>query len=303
MSATHLSMVRRLRMVFLLSALLMLLAGAPSEVPSAAAATTVSGVERVSASTPDSSLSPKTVVAYCPVGKRVIGGGGRIDFGGDRNVAFTELRPVFRYDGTRDAYVATAAETPPGSSEQWDVDAYAICANPLTDMFMIGRTSSPSSTAVQTSLVGCPAVIGTGARISTSSGRVVLQAARPSGAGDRARASAHEVPSGYAGMWSVTAYAICTQTKPAGYTVVVGESSERMSQTSKSASAQCPSNRQLLSAGAAIANTPPGHVSLEEIDPQITFSQEVDAYAVENTPTNLNWGPLVATAVCAYGSS
>lgn len=298
MATMHPSIARRLSMVFLLSALLTLLSGALSGLASAAAVTTVSGVEQVHVSSPDNSLSPKTMVAYCPAGKRIIGGGGHIDFGGDRNPAFTELRPVFRYDGTRDAYVVTAAETPPGTTEEWDLDAVAICANPLPDMFMIGRTTSPSSSSVQNSAVGCPWVIGTGARISTASGRVVLQAALPLDPGSLARARAHEVPAGYSGTWSVTAYAICVPTRPAGYTIVVGHSSERMSESYKSASAQCPSDRKLLSSGAAITPTAPGHVSLATMMP--TSSQSMWASAVENTPTNLNWESILATAVCAY---
>jgi hypothetical protein len=195
----------------------------------------------------------------------------------------------------------TGAETPPGTTEGWELEAHAICADPLPGIFMVAYTTSPSSSSVQTASAGCPWVIGTGARISTASGRVVLQAARPLASGSHARARAHEVPAGYSGTWSVSAYAICMPTKPAGYTIVVGYSSERMSEPSKDASAQCPADRMLLSAGAAITPTAPGHVSLTEIF--LSPSQSVWASAVENTPTNQNWASIAATAICASGSS
>jgi hypothetical protein len=198
-------------MVFLLSALLTLLSGALSGVPSAGATTAsaVSGYQVVNSTTTFSnSLSPKTTRAICPLGKRVIGGGGAVyqpAVGYIQRTAFTELRPVFRYDGTRDAYVVTAAETPPGTTENWLVEAYAVCADLLPGMFMVAYTTSPSSSSVQTASAGCPWVIGTGGRISTSSGRVVLQTARTSPTGDFARVRAHEVADGYTGTWSVTA--------------------------------------------------------------------------------------------------
>jgi hypothetical protein len=119
MSASHLSIVRRLSIVFLLGTLLTLLSGALSGVPSAGATTAsaVSGYQVVyGPTTASNSLSPKTARAVCPPGKRVIGGGGAVyqpGVGYVRRMALTELRPVFRYDGTSDAYLATAAETPP----------------------------------------------------------------------------------------------------------------------------------------------------------------------------------------------
>jgi hypothetical protein len=199
-----------------------------------------------------SSLSPKTARAICPPGKRVIAGGGAIyqpGVGSIKRTALTELRPVFRYDGTNDAYVATAAETPPGTTENWLMAAYAVCADPLPGMFMVAYTTSPSSSSEQTASAGCPWVIGTGGRISTSSGRVVLQAVRPTATGDLARARAHEVAGGYTGTWSVTAYAVCVSTKPAGYEVVTERSSQRLSEPYKAVSVTCPYGKQALSPG------------------------------------------------------
>jgi hypothetical protein len=303
MATMHPSIARRLSMVFLLSALLTLLSGALSGVPAAGATTAsaVSGYQVVyGPETASNSLSPKTARAVCPLGKRVIGGGGAVyqpGVGSIQRTALTELRPVFRYDGTSDAYLATAAETPPGTTENWLVEAYAVCADPLPGMFMVAYTTSPSSSSVQTASAGCPWVIGTGGRISTSFGRVVLQTARPSPTGDFARVRAHEVPDGYTGTWSVTAYAVCVSTKPAGYEVVVGRSGQRLSEPYKSAIAMCPYGKNVLGPGGAISNTAPGNVSLQMILPYPSRSY-VDA--VENTPTNLNWDSIVATAVCAY---
>ena len=264
----------------------------------------VSGVQVVqSQPSASSSQSPKKAIVYCPAGKQVIGGGGKIsDFGATPwKPALTQLQPVRLYDGARDAYVVTAAETPPGTTTNWQVQAYAVCANPLPGLHIVSVSTTPSSSSVQATAASCSGgwVIGTGGKISTASGNVVLQVARPDIRGGIARVQAHEVATGYTGTWSVTSYAVCVPTQPAGYEVVFGESQARLSEAVKSAGASCSAGKRLLSLGAAITNTAPGNVSLYAIFPGGTGQQTV-ARAVENTLTSQNWDFIVATAVCAY---
>jgi hypothetical protein len=312
MSAIRLSIIRRLSMAILLSMVLTLLSGASRAVPSAEAAqpAAVSGVVLVVGQTGSNTSTPKTVSAICPNGKRVIGGGGSAEElgdpdggGGSRNQALTELRPLRFYDGTttRDAYMVTAAETPPGTTNAWWVTAYAVCADPLPGLNIVSATTTPSSDPMQATAASCGGgvAIGTGASVNTRTGNVVLQVARPSTTGASALAQAHEGAAGYTGNWSVTAYAVCVPTKPAGYQVVKGESTAWESQSSKIGSISCPSGTRLLSSGAAITNIAPGHVSLEGIIPR-TNDRRTYVWAVENTSYLPNWDYIVATAVCAY---
>jgi len=267
---------------------------------------TVKGVEVVkSPPSAGDSQSPKQMVAFCPSTKRLIGGGGElltVEIDGPRNdnPTLTELRPVRLYDGIRDAFVVTAAETTPGTDLYWKLRAYAVCADPLPGLHIVPAATTSSSSSVQATSASCLGqwVIGTGGRISTTSGGVALQVARPSSLGDIARVQAHEVAAGYAGTWYVTSYAICAPTKPTGYEVVFAGSPERSSQSKKTATATCPAGKQLLSTGAAITNTAPGNVSLQDIAPA-TVGEYGWATAVENTPTSLNWDLIVATAICA----
>jgi hypothetical protein len=311
MSVMHLSTVRRISMALLLSILLTLLSGAPRAVPSAEAAPTaaVSGVVLVVRESEHNSRTPKTLPADCPLGKRVIGGGGGaiefidVDDPGGANPALTELRPLSFYDGvtTRDSYSVSAAETPPGTTNDWWITAYAVCADPLPGLNIVSVSTTFSSRAIQATAVSCGGgvVIGTGARVSTRTGNVVLQVARPSHPGDSARAQGHEVAGGFIGHWSLTAYAVCVPTKPAGYEVVFAESNARLSESYKHGFAYCPSGKRLLSSGAAITNIAPGHVSLEGIIPR-TNDRRTYVWAVENTSYLPNWDYIVATAVCAY---
>jgi len=268
-----------------------------------APASAVSRPQTVSSRTSQTnSLSPKTMVVLCPPGKRVIGGGGWVQEIGDKThrLALTQLRPVRLFTSTQDGYAVTAAETTPGTTNNWWVQAYAICADPLPGLHIVAATTNPSSSAVQATAAVCPAgqrVIGTGGRISTSGGEVVLQVARASRPGDIARIQAHEDADGYASNWYVTSYAVCVNT-PARYEVVSKESTQRESETEKIALATCPPNTYLHGSGAAITNTAPGNVSLQGIYPY-SEARQTQALAVENTPTSQNWDFIVATAICA----
>ena len=276
----------------------------------AAPASAVPGLEMVrSPASATNSLPSKTVVAYCPPGKRVIGGGGWVQEIGPitRKPALTQLRPLEQYNGPRDAYMVTAAETTPGTTGDWWVQAYAMCANPLPGLHIVQATTSQSSQPMQATAAVCPSgerVIGTGARVSTSTGdsayvgEVVLQVARPSGPGDIARAQAHEDANDFPLPWSVTAYAICVAPPP-GYQIVFAESPARDSESTKLAFAPCPGGKRLHSSGAAITNVAPGNVSLQRIFPDLDGG-ETQALAVENTPTSVDWDFIVATAICAY---
>jgi hypothetical protein len=278
-----------------------------------APASAVPGVQRVSSPfVSNNSASPKTAVAYCPVNQRVIGGGGVVSQADDHDPppVLTGLRPVRLHGAvTTDAYVVTAAEVPtPRQTVKWSLRAHAMCADPLAGRHIISHRTSLSPLPKQATAAVCPngeRVIGTGGRISAPAGeaaldgRVVLQAARPSGSGDIARVQAHA--NGYPGTWSVTAYAICAP-PPAGYQVLFAESLSWQSEPDKTAGIlpgdACPLGTLLHSSGAAISSIAPGSVSLLSIFPS-TEGRRTVARAVENTPTPLNWDFIVATRICA----
>jgi hypothetical protein len=273
----------------------------------AQSAPVVQGLVKVQSPATSDSRPYKTEVATCPDGKKIVGGGGSTLAAGDEeNVALTRLEPSDNVDGTgADGYIATAAETAPGVSGDWWVQAYALCADassvPGWDL-NAAYTSTASDPKQQLS-VGCDnsgqKVLGTGARIgihSLGQGQVVLQQAAALFTGLRARAQAQEDGTGYAGQWWLGAYAICADT-PSGYEVVTGGSAAAQSETFKWAQASCSLGNQLLSAGAFTPVDVPGNVSLQTVYPSSTL-RKLQAYAVENTPTSLSWGVLSVRGIC-----
>jgi hypothetical protein len=84
----------------------------------------ISGLERREASNgPDS--TDKAVDVTCPTGKRVIGGGAKVIGAGVDNVAITEAWP----DSDGKTFHARAIEVSTGTTVNWTLTGYALCAN------------------------------------------------------------------------------------------------------------------------------------------------------------------------------
>ncbi len=257
------------------------------------------GVSYETAQSSSSREDRKQVVVQCPVGKQIIGGGARIVGDQKERVVLTALRPEIDATG-RHSYTAAATEVSTGTSSNWFLAAYAVCADPVPGHEIKFAATSFSSSSVKSTAAVCPAgkrVLGSGASIfaDDDTAQVGLTVARSSGPGDISRAQAHEHPSGYFGRWQLVAYAICAA-RPDGYEVIFASSSERESESVKEAVAVCPLGKQLLSAGSAISNRAPADVSLSYIFPTRAAAF---ALAVENRPTSNNWDFIVATAICA----
>jgi hypothetical protein len=269
-------------------------------------AAAVTGIEKVTGevSLVDSQQT-HTSRAVCPAGKYVIGGGGwafAVAAADSAKVTLVEMRPEHHTNGTRDAYVVTGSETTASMTGDWWVQAYAICASPSglsgykLESTNNGVTSSPVEMSTAAACLDGKRAIGGGARITNPGRDVALQMARASGSGDIFRAAAHEDPNGYSDDWTVDAYAICVN-QPSGYQVVTTASASSDSESEKLALAQCPAGKRVHGAGAATTNV--AGVSLQVVYPYGDLD-EVQAFAVENTPVSQDWDFIVAQAICAF---
>lgn len=273
----------------------------------AAPAAAVSGIEKVTSPlSPIDSQPTHTARAECPVGKWVTGGGGwafSVAAADSAKVTLVQLRPDHRTDGTRDSFVVTGSETTASMTGDWWVQAYAICASPsgLSGYGLVATHNSPTSSPVKVEARAACATgkraLGGGARIVSPGRDVALQVARASATGDIFRATAHEDANGYSGNWTLDAYAVCVN-QPAGYQVVTTASTQSDSEAEKIAFARCPAGKRVHGAGAAITDTAPGGVSLQVVYPSNALD-EVEAFAVENTPVSQDWDFIVAQAICA----
>jgi hypothetical protein len=83
-------------------------------------------VTYVTASSGPQSDTERTVIAFCPAGKEVLGGGVRIT-GASTKVVPIESAPEFNVAGARIGWSAAGRELS-SETENWTIQAYAICA-------------------------------------------------------------------------------------------------------------------------------------------------------------------------------
>jgi hypothetical protein len=245
----------------------------------------------------------KGVVAECPDGMRVIGGGGSVYDGGRRSVKLISLTP-YSYsdeDDLRDAFGAAAEAPHLTRSFEWRVSAYALCApdSSLRSHKVVGDyVSNSTSQPFVTASVRCPGgtvAYGSGAFVSTggvggglAAGEVGLQMTRTSGPMDIARAAARETL-GYGGAWSLSSYAICAE--PQGDIHVEGALSQ-----GPEVGASCPPGYQVHGPGGGGGLIDGGTAWLQKIVPRYPPTG-VDVALTK--PLNPSVGGMIAHFTCA----
>ena len=263
------------------------LAGTGSLLSPAAAA--VPGLQQVAVATPSDSTSPKFVTASCPAPKVLVGTGAHVANGAGE-VLIERIHPVST------AVRVSASEDENGFGGAWSLHAYAVCADQLAGHEIKTAASVSDSASVKGATAACTAgkqVLGTGATTANGAGQVRLTAVAP-GAG-AVSARAYEDETGYAGAWSVTAFAICANPLP-GHEIV-STASPSDSTNPKGITANCSAGKRVLGVGAATTGVFfAGEVAPTTLVPTGT-SATTRAYE-DQTLFAGNW-TLRAYAICA----
>ena len=150
--------------------------------------------------------SNKTVTVTCPTGKRTLGAGADIN-AGNGQVLFDDIRP----NAGLTAVTVQALEDETGYSGPWSVTAYAVCADAIAGLERVATTSALDSGADKVLFPSCPAgklATGLGADINAGTGQVLFSVFDVSSSG-AVLVEGTEDETGFAGPWSLTAYAIC----------------------------------------------------------------------------------------------
>jgi hypothetical protein len=247
----------------------------------------VPGLQRVQASSLNDSQPAKDRFAGCPAGKQLLGGGGRI-FPGNGQVTLDGITPNLN------GITARGFEDEDGTNLRWQVDSFAICANPIPGLVQVDKTSvkdlfSKGVTAQ------CPLgkeLIGSGAEMNGGQGIVVLDDIIPNTSLDQTEAFAM---TGRATKdpFSVTAHAICADPLPGLElkTATVGPNS-----FNQGVFISCSKGKQLLGLGGELTGAF-GLATMDDMTPNATLTG-VQISAKEVTPTVREWS-LKGYAICA----
>jgi hypothetical protein len=258
----------------------------------ATASASVPGIVRVDGpQTPTNTVASKTALATCPAGKQVVGVGGEIR-GGLGTVTMNRLEP----DPALKTVTVKADELDGDSANNWSVQAYAMCANPIPGSHLVSGARFSNGFSEAQARATCPTgekLLGLGGEIDqeTGPGTVVLTGMRlaASSLGD---VRAQERPAGDSANWRVTAHGICAPPLPGQ---IFGRNFGAIdSVDGKSRGIGCPAGMNLL--GGAGFTVGGGEVVLDDLRPSPTgFTvlgrEDGDGFAG-------NWG-LEADAICA----
>lgn len=267
----------------------------------AAPAAAATGLTQTHASSSFDSQPLKSAQASCPAGKQVISGNAVIIASPNRNeVRLIEMRPVHSNNGP-DGYFAKAHEVHAAYTGDWVLQVDAVCADRVPGLYLASGSGSLGSSTEQQAEAHCrvgEVVLGGGALVRNPGFEVDLRTVAPSLTGDRFTAQGGEDVDGYAGSWSMVAYAICAP-KPANYQVVVQPVGGPLNLDRKTQTAMCPSGTTPHGAGGAIDPAAPGGVGLEYVFVQPTGLQGTQALAVRPSDAVFDWGVFRVFAICA----
>lgn len=259
------------------------------------------GAQVISAITQFDSEPVKTATAFCPEGKRVTGGGGRIT--GPTHIVMTRLQPI--HTNNQDRFEVSAAEDEIGTGQTWSVQAFAVCADPLPQQEIVSTTVSDNGLSSQSAAARCPSdkrALSGGGRITGGQGQVHLSAVR--NAPTLTLTTGQEDSTGFAGSWTVTTYVVCAAIDPTK--LIFNTLASAVDSTSpKFVSTDCSGVAGFRVTGGGFAITAPdaaGEVVIQAVLPEVLIGgvpgTQVRVIARENNPTNEIWR-VSAGASCA----
>jgi hypothetical protein len=256
-----------------------------------AASAGVPGLVRVVDTSESDTFAVKIEDAPCPPGKRLVGAGGDIT-GGLGAVGMTLTPEPLSAE-------VFAVENQTGTTSNWFIRAYSICADPLPGLEIV-RAVGPSNSRNKHLTAACPAgkrLVGTGGSTSNIN-QVVMNALVPNPELTKVLVRGSEDDDGTDADWFLRAYAICANPLP-GLKLFAAPSALD-SAPSKFARATCLAGKALVGTGGEINGGPPaaGQVVLDDLTPNSPLTDVTVTGREDQDGTDGDWR-IHAYAICA----
>jgi hypothetical protein len=277
-----------------------LAAAAPAGAAPVAVPAAVTGIVLASNTSVGDKQPVKSIRADCPAGKKVVGGGGfPFLFSSDSGkVRLIELRPVHSNNGP-DGYVVVAMVLGQVPTDNWSLQANAVCADPIPGLYLNSGSGLLGSKPVQSAEATCragEAALGGGGLLRNPGFQADLRTVAPSATGDRFVVQGGEDVDGYANNWSVVAYTMCAP-RPAGYEVKTEVNQGNPTAPRKTFTGKCTVGKHLTGPGVSTDPAAPGGVGLADVFPQPNLTASQAAAEITQPPV-VAWGALQVHAVC-----
>jgi hypothetical protein len=275
------------------------LAGTLTAARAAPAAADVPDHEFVRHSGSPTSTSSRVTSAFCPVGKDLIGTGGRV-LGGGGNVLLESIVPDLDTDGV----VVSARENLAGTSSNWQVEAVAVCADDgsVPGMYLVDSVDTTSSGADEaaSTRANCDEgdqVLGVGFELSGAPGRLHLTTLMPTE--NSVVAVGHEDAAGTTAPWDVTVFGICAPLSNSQ--VHTDSNTSDTSSGSHWSTASCPDDFNVTSGGGTVYESgSSGHVTLYSFSPgSFEETDYATTSSLEPPPGTTGNSTLYSYVVCA----
>jgi hypothetical protein len=247
----------------------------------------VGGLERIVATSPtDSTNDNKRLFAFCSPGKEPVGAGAELGGGGGGQVLLNDLTlsTNVRVEGHEDQ---------DGSSSNWLVRAYAICA--ATSERVVG--TSPSDSDDKSGSARCSfgkLLTGVGGDITGGSGQALIERLSVLSDLEHFFAFGVEDETGTLSNWVVRTYGICATPPPGLERVLATSPTDSLD---KSVTAPCPAGKRVVgAAGGTLSGG--GEVMLSAIAPNQALTSVTVTGEEDQNGFASDWS-VAATAICA----
>jgi hypothetical protein len=251
----------------------------------------------VKSSGPPNSAPSHTATAECPAGQALLGLGGKSEGGGGQVVLDTLAAP------TGDTAVVHGHEDQDGTSANWAVKAFAICADEggerRTTFNEVPNSLSPksASTAPGGPCTNDRRLTGVGGQVPIgATGQVVLDAVIPSADLETATVRAQEDEDGFSGNWTLRPFALCADPLPGLQLVTATGNSDSQN---KHVTARCPDGKRVIGTGGQILGGA-GEVSIQYMIPDAALTRAHVRGVEDQDGRSSNWA-VRAFAICANG--